>query len=196
MRKPIKVVPIRLLIFSIILLTPLIIASSHAPGLAENAFVNVAVPGLAGAPSHKFVPNEITIRAGGIVNFATVSRATITSTSGPHPISIYKVAEGTKLADIQAQAAAGSLISDKAGKLVLDKSVTVDSGLPGPPRWVDSDPNGLRIFNETIAIPGYGESQSTARTVGVYFPGQGTYLVICRVGGHLTDGMAAIVTVR
>jgi plastocyanin len=151
----------------------------------ENAFVNFGVPGAAGALNHMIVPDDVTISSGGIVNFAIVSGVGPGATDGAgfHQVTVYRVAEGTKLSSIAAQIRPGANynIVDKDGALVLQVTA-------GSPR-VDSDPSGLRVFIEA-------EPSSTPRTVGVYFADPGTYLVICNVRAHLDDGMIAIVTVK
>jgi plastocyanin len=151
----------------------------------ENAFVNFGIPGTSGALNHMIVPDDITISSGGIVNFAIVSGVGPGATGGAgfHQVTVYRVADGTKLSSIAAQIMPGSNynIVDKNGALVLQ----VTAGNP----LVDSNPSGLRIFIEAAA-------SSTPRTVGVYFEDPGTYLVICNVRPHLDDGMIAIVTVK
>jgi plastocyanin len=149
----------------------------------ENAFVNFGIPGTSGALNHMIVPDDIRISSGGIVNFAIVSGADAMSGAGFHQVTVYRVADGTKLSSIAAQIMPGSNynIVDKDGTLVLQ--VTAGSPL------VDSDPSGLRVFIEA-------EASSTPRTAGVYFADPGTYLVICNVRPHLDDGMIAIVTVK
>jgi plastocyanin len=149
----------------------------------ENAFVNFGIPGTSGALNHMIVPDDIKISSGGIVNFAIVSGADAMSGAGFHQVTVYRVADGTRLSSIAAQIMPGSNynIVDKDGVLVLQ----VTAGNP----LVDSNPSGLRKFIEAAA-------SSTPRIVGVHFEDPGTYLVICNVRPHLDDGMIAIVTVK
>jgi uncharacterized MnhB-related membrane protein len=151
----------------------------------ENAFVNFGVPGVGGALNHVIIPNDVAIAEGGIVNFAIVSGVGPDATGGAgfHQVTVYRVADKTRLSKIAAQINAGSDydILDKDGDLVLH--VTAGSAR------VDSDPSGLRIFIEA-------QASSTPRIVGVYFPDPGTYLVICNVRAHLDDRMIALVTVE
>ena len=74
-------------------------------GAPENAFVNFGVPGTGGATNHKFVPEEIKISAGGIVNFAIVSGVGPGSTGGGgfHQLAVYEVDEDTELDEIADQ---------------------------------------------------------------------------------------------
>lgn len=175
----------RLALAMMVLLAAVMLTSAPAwTKNPENALVNFGVPGTSGALNHMIVPNDVTISSGGIVNFAIVSGVGPGATGGAglHQVTVYRVADGTKLSVIAAQIAPPTYsIVDKNGALVLQVTA-------GSPR-VNSDPTGLRLFIEAAA-------DTTPRTVGVYFPNPGTYLVICNVTAHLNDGMIAIVTVK
>ena len=56
------------------------------------------------------VPDDITISSGGIVNFAIVSGMGPGATGGAgfHQVTVYRVADGTKLSSIAAQIMPGS----------------------------------------------------------------------------------------
>ena len=145
--------------------------------LSENAVVNFGVPTVGGAENHRIVPDEIRIADDGIVNFIV---------SGFHQVTVYSVSRNTRLRDLAEQIVPGQdyVVTDRAGTTILDTAQRSAAN----PISIDSDPNGRRLFIEAAA-------SGTARTIGVYFPEPGTYLVICAVKGHLDDAMIALVTV-
>jgi plastocyanin len=121
---------------------------------------------------HQLIPNEVTIKAGGTVNFVV---------AGFHQIVVYD--DGTLPSDINAGLAYPApldfLINDPNGRIYVGLSpagVPANFFAPGVPA-------------AAIAAP------SQDRTESVNFPNSGTYLVICNLRGHFNDGMVGFVNV-
>ena len=132
--------------------------------------MTVANPG--NRNTHLIIPNEVTIQAGGTVNFVV---------AGVHQIVIYD--DGTQKDDIKSAlgypAPLANLINDPARRIYVGLSpfgVPVDFFGPGMP-------------SAAIPVP------PQDRTEAVVFPNPGRYLVICAVRGHFADGMFGFVRV-
>jgi len=162
---------------SALVVLALVASTDASAALAENAVVNFGVPTVGGAENHRILPDEIRIADDGIVNFIV---------GGFHQVTVYSVSRNTRLRDLAEQIIPGQdyAVTDRVGATILDTAQRSAAN----PILIDSDPNGRRLFIEPAASP-------AARTVGVYFPEPGTYLVICSVKGHLDDAMIALVTV-
>jgi plastocyanin len=141
-----------------------------APG---SRFPNIgAAPGLPNA-LHALIPNEVTIKAGGTVNFIV---------AGFHLIAVY--GDGTKPADINTSITMAPttqpvppLINDSTNRVYLGVDPTVQPLLAGP-------------------LQGPSQPRVQDRTEVVHFPEPGTYLVICAVLPHFLDGMFGYVKVN
>lgn len=160
------------------LLITLFGATSATAAAPENAVINFGVPTTSGAANHMIVPDDIKLSEGGIANFIV---------GGFHFVTVYRVADNTRLSDIAGQITPGQdyVLLDKAGSTILDTAQRSAAN----PDLIDSNSNGNRLFIEAAA-------SATARIVGVYFAEPGTYLVICGVKGHLDDAMMAVVRVK
>ena len=162
-----------------VLLIMLFGAASAKAAAPENAvIINFGVPTEIGAANHEIVPDDIKLSEGGIANFIV---------SGFHLVTVYRVADNTKLSDVEEQIMPGQdyVLVDKADDTILD---TAERSAVNP-GVIDSDPNGDRLFIEAGA-------SAAARIVSVHFAEAGTYLVICSVKAHLDDAMIALVTVK
>ena len=124
--------------------------------------------------NHQLIPNEVTIKAGGSVNFII---------GGFHQTIVYD--DGTQPEDI---------------KTVVDVNTTVTRG-PNPfPAVVLIDDPTNRIYRgldpslQPLDLSGaFGQD----RVEAVFFPKPGIYLVICGVRGHfVNDGMFGFVHVE
>jgi plastocyanin len=127
---------------------------------------------LASRNVHQLIPNEVTIRAGGTVNFVI---------AGFHQIVIYD--NGTQPDNIDTNlvlpAPVQLLIDDPRGRIYR--------GLA--PAMVPANFFGPGVPPADIARP------PGDRVESVNFPNPGVYLVICSVLPHFEDGMFGYVTV-
>jgi len=121
---------------------------------------------------HQLIPNEVTIKAGGTVNFIV---------EGFHLVTVYD--DGTEPGDINASLAfavpLAGFIDDPNRRIFIGLSpvgVPANFFAPGVPA-------------AAIAAP------SQDRIESVNFPNPGTYLVICSVRAHFLDGMTGFVRV-
>jgi plastocyanin len=132
--------------------------------------MTVANPG--NRNTHVLIPNEVTIQAGGAVDFVV---------AGSHQIVIYD--NGTQPGDINAALAypapLANLINDPNRRICVGLS---PSGVPA---------NFFAPNVPAAAIP----APSQDRVESVTFPNPGTYLVICAVRGRFVDGMFGFVRV-
>lgn len=129
----------------------------------------------AGLPNnlHALVPNEVTIKAGGTVNFIV---------AGFHLIAVYD--DGTRPSDIDTSITIAPttqpvppLINDTTNRVYLGPDPSVFPQLAGPPQ-------------------GPAQPRLQDRVEVVHFPNPGTYLVICAVLPHFADGMFGYVKVN
>jgi plastocyanin len=132
--------------------------------------MQVAAPG--NRNGHVMIPNQVTIRAGGMVNFLV---------GGNHQIAVYD--DGMQPRDINAnlvhQPPLNAYIDDPRGRIYRGFSpVTVPANFFG---------TGLPATD----IPGV----STDRTEAVSFPKPGAFLVICTTRTHFIGGMYGFVVV-
>jgi plastocyanin len=122
--------------------------------------------------THVLIPNDVTIQAGGAVDFVV---------AGSHQIVIYD--NGTQPDDINAALAypapLANLINDPNRRIYVGLS---PSGVPA---------NFFAPGVPAAAIPAPPQD----RVESVTFPNPGTYLVICAVRGHFADGMFGFVRV-
>jgi len=132
--------------------------------------MRVANPG--NRNTHVIIPNEVTIQAGGAVDFVV---------AGFHQIVIYD--NGTQPGDINAALAypapLANLINDPNRRIYVGLS---PSGVPA------------NFFEQGVPAAAIAAPPQD-RTESVTFPNPGTYLVICAVRGHFTDGMFGFVRV-
>jgi len=162
-----------------------------APGVADDiqsrvsvAFgrgLNTAQPG--NAVNHAVLPNRLTIKVGGVVDFGI---------AGFHDIIIFK--PGVTLDDLRD--AGGGEFPSFPPVFVLPSDPTV----PLPPEvafladqiyYRGINPAGGPPQTPSVANP----DNSFNRSEPVAFLAPGTYLVICNVRPHLIDGMVAEVKV-
>jgi plastocyanin len=135
------------------------------PNLGQTA-------GLANAV-HALIPNEVTIKAGGTVNFIF---------AGFHQIAVYD--DGTTPEQINtADVIPGTppLINDATNRVYRGISPFVLPLLLGP--------------TQTGPITGTFQPQLQDRVEAVQFPNAGRFLVICTVLPHFRDGMVGYVNV-
>jgi hypothetical protein len=126
---------------------------------------------------HQLIPNEVTIKEGGGVNFII---------GGFHQPIVYD--NGTKPGEINATLTVNSTGVPNNVLLIDDPTDRIYRGL---------DPSRLHLVDPKLTTP------TTVATLGVqdrvevvYFPKPGTYLVICGVRNHfVNDGMFGFVTV-
>ena len=123
--------------------------------------------------NHELIPNEVTIKAGGAVNFII---------GGFHHPIVYD--NGTQPEDI---------------KTVVGVNTTPSTGpTPSPPANLINDPTNriYRGLDPSLQPLDRSGEFGQDRVEVVYFPKPGTYLVICGVRGHfVNDGMFGFVTV-
>lgn len=146
---------------------------SFGAWLPGSRFPNIgAAPGL---PNnlHALIPNEVTIKAGGSVNFIV---------AGFHLIAVY--GDGTSPTDIDTSITIAPttqpvppLINDPTNRVYLGIDPTVLPQLAGPPQ-------------------GPAQPRLQDRVEVVHFPDPGTYLVICAVLPHFAEGMFGYVKVN
>jgi plastocyanin len=134
-----------------------------------GAGLNTAQPG--NVANHHVLPRVIRVKEGGVVNFAV---------SGFHQIFVYK--PGTKPEDIDVPTFPPNLFINDFDNLYY---LGINPG-PNPPP--DPLPPGVP------PLPA-GTTNAGNRVESVSFPTRGTYLVICNVTPHFTDGMYAFVQV-
>jgi plastocyanin len=146
---------------------------SFGAWLPGSRFPNIgAVPGLP-VNLHALIPNEVTIKAGGTVNFIV---------AGFHLIAVY--GDGTSPADINTSITMSPttqpmppLINDSNNRVYLGIDPTVMPQLAGPPQ-------------------GPAQPRLQDRVEVVHFPDPGRYLVICAVLPHFLDNMFGYVKVN
>jgi len=120
--------------------------------------------------NHQLISNDVTIKAGGSVNFII---------GGFHNPTVY--ADGTQPVDIDANL------------------TTLTTGpTPAPPVVLINDPTNRIYWGLDPSLQPLDRSGAFLqdRVEVVFFPKPGTYLVICGVRGHfVNDGMFGFVTV-
>jgi len=145
---------------------------SFGQWLADSTVDRMRVANPGNLNTHELIPNEVSIKAGGAVNFVV---------AGFHQIVVYD--DGTLPGDINAALAFpapnANLIDDPNHRIYVGLS---PSGVPA---------NFFGAGVPAAAIP----APSQDRTESVNFPNPGTYLVICGVRGHFNDGMFGFVRV-
>ena len=129
-----------------------------------GAGLNTAQPG--NAANHHVLPRTISIKTGGVVNFAV---------AGFHQIFIYQ--PGKEADDVVPNASPTALFIDDLSDLYYRGILPAGGPPPGIP--VTTNP-----------------SNAVNRLESVSFSKPGRYLVICNVAPHFRDGMWAIVDVR
>jgi plastocyanin len=129
-----------------------------------GAGLNTAQPG--NSANHHVLPNTISIKAGGVVNFIV---------AGFHQIVIYN--PGVVREDITLPAFPPNLFVNYQLSTAYYVGINPENANPG------TDPTPAVLFN--------GEN----RTEAISFSEPGVYLVICNVTPHLRDGMYAYVRV-
>jgi plastocyanin len=120
---------------------------------------------------HQLIPHEVTIKAGGAVNFII---------SGFHQPIAYD--DGTQPEDIDVNTTTTTTGPTPSPAVVLidDATNRIYRGLD--PSLQPLDRSGVAFLQDRVEV--------------VYFPKPGTYLVICGVRGHfVNDGMFGVVTV-
>jgi plastocyanin len=132
--------------------------------------MKVANPG--NRNTHTLVPYELTIQAGGTVNYIV---------AGNHQIVVYD--NGTQPGDINAALAPPAPLAN----LIDDPNRRIYRGLS--PTGVPANFFAPGVPAAAIAAP------PQDRTEAVMFPNPGRYLVICAVRGHFADKMWGYVTV-
>jgi plastocyanin len=123
--------------------------------------------------NHQVIPNTVTIKAGGAVNF---------NISGFHQVIIYDV--GTQPEDINVN--------------TPTPPTTTRGPLPHPPVVLVDDPTHriYRGLDPTLQPLDLGGAVGRDRVEVVTFAKPGTYLLICGIRGHfVNDGMFGFVTV-
>lgn len=127
----------------------------------------------AGLPNnvHALIPNEVTIKAGGTVNFII---------AGFHVVAVY--AEGTQPEDIDTSitvlplnATAPPIIDDPTNRVYRGIDPTAMPFLQGPQQQGPIGPPFQPMLQD--------------RTEVVHFPEPGRFLVICAVLPHFAEGM-------
>jgi hypothetical protein len=150
-------------------------------GASFGRGLNTAQPG--NAVNHAVLPQEINIKAGGVVDFAV---------AGFHDIIVFK--PGVTL---------DQLIQAGGGQYPLSPPIFVFPPNPATPL-----PAAIAFLAESIYYRGINPaggplatpvaenpSNGSNRTEPVAFLERGVYLVICNVRPHLLDGMFALVKV-
>ena len=134
----------------------------------------------AGLPNnvHALIPNEVTIKAGGTVNFII---------AGFHLLVVYD--DGTQPSDINTGitvpptgAPVPPLIDDATNRIYRGIDPTVLPFLQGPPQQGPIGPPAQPVLQDRVEV--------------VHFPNPGKYLVICAVLPHFNDGMVGYVKVN
>jgi plastocyanin len=124
--------------------------------------------------NHQLIPNEVTIKAGGSVNFII---------GGFHNPIVYD--DETQPGDIKTE--------------VGVNTANTRGPLPSPPAALIDDPTNriYRGLDPSLQPLGLSGQFGQDRVEVVFFPKPGTYLVICGVRGHfVTDGMFGFVHVE
>lgn len=136
----------------------------------------VAAAGLANN-IHALIPYEVTIKAGGTVNYII---------AGFHVVAVYA---DTRPDDINIGitvppfgAPAPPIIDDPTNRVYRGIDPTVMPFLQGPPQQGPIGPAFQPLLQDRIEV--------------VHFPERGRYLVICAVLPHFTDGMYGYVKVN
>lgn len=133
----------------------------------------------AGVPNniHALIPNEVTIKAGGTVNFLI---------AGFHLLVVY--GDGAQPGDIDTSitiapinAAVPPLIDDPTNRIYLGIDPTVLPFLQGPAQTGPIGPAFQPVLQDRVEV--------------VHFPIPGRFLVICGVLPHFNDGMIGYVLV-
>jgi len=116
---------------------------------------------------HELIPNEVTIRAGGTVNFIV---------SGFHEPTVYD--DGTQPGDIR---------TDAAHTILSTGTPNVVPLINDPFRRIyrGQDPSLQPLLQPSTL--GHGPVSSQDRVEVVFFPKPGTYLVICSVRPHFVN---------
>jgi plastocyanin len=180
---------IAVLATALALATPVVLADqSHDHQSQSNARatfgrgLNTAQPG--NPVNHAVLPTEITVKAGGVVDFTV---------AGFHDIVIFK--PGFTLEE---------LVHVGGGQLPLTPPIFVLPPDPATPLPVNLamladriyyrgiNPAGGPLGTQATANPANGSNRSEP----VAFLEKGTYLVICNIRPHLLDGMLAYVKVN
>ena len=120
--------------------------------------------------NHELIPNEVTIKAGGAVNFII---------GGFHHPIVYDA--GTQPGDID-----------------VNNTTTTTGPTPSPAVLLINDPTDriYRGLDPSLQPLDRSGAFGQDRVEVVFFPKPGTYLVICGVKGHfVNDGMFGFVTV-
>jgi plastocyanin len=123
---------------------------------------------------HALIPNEVTIKAGGTVNYII---------AGFHQIAVYD--DGTTPADINTSLVIPGLpplINDPTNRVFRGISPFVLPLLQGP--------------TQTGPVAGTFQPILQDRVEVVHFPNPGTFLVICTVLPHFAEGMFGYVKVN
>ena len=146
------------------------VSFGYYPADATVDRMQVATPG--NRNGHVIIPNQVTIRAGGMVNFIV---------GGNHQIVIYD--NGILPRDINTNLVLppplNTLLDDPRGRIYRGMSpVTVPANFFGPNL-------------PAAAIP----AAAADRCEAVSFPNPGAYLVICNVRTHFIGGMYGFVVV-
>jgi plastocyanin len=146
------------------------VSFGYYPADATVDRMQVAAPG--NRNGHVIIPNQVTIRAGGMVNFIV---------GGNHQIVIYD--DGTQPRDINTNLVLppplNTLLDDPNGRVYRGTSpVSVPANFFGP---------NLPAAAIPAALPD--------RIEAVSFPKPGAYLVICGVRTHFLGGMYGFVIV-
>jgi plastocyanin len=134
----------------------------------------------AGLPNnvHALIPHEVTIKAGGTVNYII---------AGFHVIAVY--GDGTEPGDINVgitvpptNAPAPPIIDDPANRVYRGIDPTVLPLLQGPMQQGPIGPPFQPLLQDRVEV--------------VHFPDPGTFLVICAVLPHFNEGMYGFVKVN
>jgi plastocyanin len=142
--------------------------------------LNTAQPG--NSVNHAILPNDITIKVGGVVDFGV---------AGFHDIVIFK--PGFTLDDLR-NAGGGDFPSSPPGPYVLPPTGQLPpelAFLADKIYYFGLNPAGGPLNTPVTANP----SNTLNRNEAVSFLAPGTYLVICNIRPHLVDGMVATVRV-
>ena len=126
---------------------------------------------------HALIPNEVTVKAGGTVNFII---------AGFHLVLVY--GDGTQPGDINigitvlpTNAPAPPLIDDPANRIYRGIDPTVLPLLQGPQQQGPIGPPMQPVLQDRVEV--------------VHFPNPGTFLVTCGVLPHFLEGMIGFVRV-
>jgi len=146
------------------------VSFGYYPADATVDRMQVAVPG--NRYGHVMIPNQVTIRAGGMVNFII---------AGNHQLAVYD--DGVQPRDINADL----VLPPPLNNLIDDRNRRIYRGTS--PTAVPADFFGPGVPAAAIPAP----PQDRIETVS--FPKPGTYLVICGVRTHFVGGMFGYVIV-